>query len=93
MRFRYPPFRISVVLFQYHEEYQYPIRGHGRTCHAAPLSCASSFTDSPQHFDSWYYKLTPLMTYHSQNPRTCYTFPVLRVFDIRGDSQERNLRV
>jgi hypothetical protein len=40
MRFRYPLFRISVVLFQYHE-HQYPIRGCGRSCRADPLSCAN----------------------------------------------------
>jgi hypothetical protein len=30
---------------------------------------------------------------HSKNPRACYTFHILSVFDIRGDSQERVLRV
>jgi hypothetical protein len=33
------------------------------------------------------------MVYHSENTRAHYTFPVLRVFDIRGDSQERSPRV
>jgi hypothetical protein len=28
-----------------------------------------------------------------KNPRACYTSPVLRVFSIRGDSQERDPRV
>jgi hypothetical protein len=61
--------------------HQYPIRGHGRSCRACPLSCARSFTDSPRYFDSGDYKLR----------RACYTFLVLRVFEIRGDYQERNL--
>jgi hypothetical protein len=63
------------VLFQYHE-HQYPIRGHGRSCHAGPLSCARSFTDLPHHFDSRDYKLRPLMPYHSENTRACCTFPL-----------------
>jgi hypothetical protein len=39
-RFRFPRVYISVVLFQYHEEHHYPIRGHGRSWRAGPLSCA-----------------------------------------------------
>jgi hypothetical protein len=92
-RFRYPRFRISAVLFQCHEEHQYPIRGHGRSCRADSLSCARSFTDSPHHFDFGNYKSKPLMLHHSENARAYYTFPILRVFDIRDDSQERNPRV
>jgi hypothetical protein len=80
-RFLYPCFRVSAVLFQYHEEHQYSIRGHGRSCYAGPLSCARSFTDSPHHFDSRDYKLRSLTVYCSENLRECYTFPVLRVFD------------
>jgi hypothetical protein len=30
------------------------------------------------------------MVYHSENPRARYTFPILRVFETRGDLQERN---
>jgi hypothetical protein len=67
---RYMRFRISAVLFQYHEEHQYPIRGHGRRC-TGPLSCARSFTDSPNLFDSGDCKVWPLMVYHSENPRAC----------------------
>jgi hypothetical protein len=63
-----------------------------RSCRAGPLSCARSFTDSPHHFDSGDYKLRPLMMYDSENPRVCYTFPVLRIFNIRDDSQECNSR-
>jgi hypothetical protein len=51
---------------------------------------ARGFTDSLHHFDSGDYKVWSLMVYHSENPRVCYTFAVLRVFDIRGDSQESN---
>jgi hypothetical protein len=40
-------------------------------------------------FDYRDYKLRPLLVYHSENQRVCYAFPVLRVFDVRGDSQER----
>jgi hypothetical protein len=72
MRFRYPRFRNSAILFQYHEEHQYPIRGHGRTCRAGPLSCARSFTDSPHHFDSGYYKSRPVMVHHSENTCACF---------------------
>jgi hypothetical protein len=75
----YTRFSISAVLFQYHKEHQYPIRGHGRSCRAGPLSCARSFTDSPHHFDSGDYKLRPLMVYRSENTRE-FTFPVLRGF-------------
>jgi hypothetical protein len=46
-RFRSPRFCISLISFQYHEARQYPIRRHGRSCYACPLSCARSFTDSP----------------------------------------------
>jgi hypothetical protein len=67
--FRYLRFRISAVLFQYHEEHQYPIRGHGRSCRAVPLCCERSFTDSPHHFNSGDYKFVPLMVYHSENTR------------------------
>jgi hypothetical protein len=31
-RFCYPSFRISAVSFQYHEEHQYLIHGHVRSC-------------------------------------------------------------
>jgi hypothetical protein len=58
---------IRGVLFQYHEEHQYPIRGHGRSCRAGPLSCARSFTESPHHLDYGYYKLRSLIVYHSEN--------------------------
>jgi hypothetical protein len=64
-------FSLSAVLFQYHEEHQFPIRGHGRSCRAGPLG----YTDSPHHFDTGDYKLRPLMAYHSENTRACYTFP------------------
>jgi hypothetical protein len=76
-RFRYARFRISAVLFQYHKEHQYPIRGHGNSCQTVlhPLSCAGSFTDSPHHFDSGDYKLRPLMVYHSKNLRAFIRFP------------------
>jgi hypothetical protein len=90
--FAFPCFRISAVLFQYHE-HQYPIRGYGRSCRAGPLSCSRSFTDSSHHMDSGDYKLRPLMVYDSENTRACYTFPVLRIFDIRGHSQESKTRV
>jgi hypothetical protein len=56
MRFSYPRFRMSAVLFQYHEEHQNRIRGQVRSCRGGPLSCARSFTDSPHHFDSADYK-------------------------------------
>jgi hypothetical protein len=92
-RFCCPCFRLSSVLFQYHEEHQYHIRGHVRSCRAGPLSCARSFTDSPHHFYTGDHKLRSLMVYHSENTRTCYTFSVLRVFDLRGNSQERSPRV
>jgi hypothetical protein len=36
-RYRYPCFRKYAVIFQYHEEHQYPVRGHGRCCRAGPL--------------------------------------------------------
>jgi hypothetical protein len=85
-RFRYPRFCILTILFQY----QYPIRGHGRSCRAGPLSCARSFADSPRHFDFGDHKLRQLMVCHSENTRACYTFPVLRVFDTRVDQQERS---
>jgi hypothetical protein len=89
-RFRYPLFHISAVLFQYHEEHQYPIRGHVRNCRAGPLSCARSFSDSPHHFDFGDCKLRPLMVCHSEDARAYYTFSVLRFFDTRGNSHERN---
>jgi hypothetical protein len=73
MRFRYWRFRISTVLFQYHEEHQYRIRGYCRSCRAGALSCACSFTDSPHHFDFRDYKLRPLIMHQSENPRACYT--------------------
>lgn len=38
-RLRYPRFGISVVSFQYHAEYQYPIRGQGRSFRVHPPSC------------------------------------------------------
>jgi hypothetical protein len=79
--------------FECHEEHQYSIRGHDNSCRASAQSCARSFTDSPHHFDSWDYKLRPLMVHHSENTRACYTFPVLRGLNIRGDLQERNPRV
>jgi hypothetical protein len=68
-------FRTSAVLFQYHEEHQYPIRGHGRNCRAGPLSYARSFTNSPHHFHSGDYKLRPLMVYHTKNIRASIRFP------------------
>jgi hypothetical protein len=74
-RFRYSPFRISALLFQYYDEHQYPIRGHGRSCRACPMSCARSCTDSPHHFDSGYYKLRPDMEYHSENSRAFIRLP------------------
>jgi hypothetical protein len=86
-------FSLSAWLFQYHEEHQYPIRGHGRSCRAGPLSCARSFTYSPHHFDSGDYKFRPLMVFHPENALACCTFPVLRLFDINDDTQERNPRV
>jgi hypothetical protein len=57
------------LLFHYHGEHQYPIRGHGRSCCAGPMSCARSFTDSPNHFDYGDCKSRPLMVNHSENPR------------------------
>jgi hypothetical protein len=90
MRFHYPRLCISAVSFQYHEEHQYPICSHSRSYRAGPLSCEHSFTDSPHHFDSKDYKLRPLMVHHSENPWTCYMFPVLCVFDIHSDLQECN---
>jgi hypothetical protein len=93
MCFCYLHFCISTVLFQYHEEHQYPIRGHGRIGCTGPLTCMRSFTDLPHHFDSGDYKLRPLMMYHSENPQTCYIFPALSVFTIHGDVQEHNLHV
>jgi hypothetical protein len=82
---------LSAILFQCHEKHQYPIRDHGKSCRAGPLSCARSFTDSLHHVDSGGYKFRPLMVYHSENIRACYTFLILRVFDTRGNSQERYL--
>jgi hypothetical protein len=67
-RLRHPRFHTCVVLFQYHEEHnKYPIRENGRSCHAGPLSCARSFTESPHHCDSGDYKLRLLMVFHSEN--------------------------
>jgi hypothetical protein len=80
----YPHWSISTVLFQYHEEHQYPIRGNGRSCCAGPLSCVHSFTGSPHHCDSANYKWRPLMVCQSQNPRACDTFPILHVFNIHS---------
>jgi hypothetical protein len=56
------------ALFQHHEEYLYPIRGHLKRCRAIPLNFARSFTDSSHHFDSEFY--------HSENSRTylCFSF-------------------
>jgi hypothetical protein len=68
-------FLISTVLFQYHEEHQYLIHGHGRSYHAGPLSC--SFTNSPHYFDSGNCELRPLMVYHSEKP--CYMFSILHI--------------
>jgi hypothetical protein len=82
-----------LVLFQYHEEHQYPICGHSKSYHTSPLSCVCSFTDSPHHFDLRDYKLRPLMSYHSENPWSCYMFPVLRIFDTHSNLQEHNPRV
>jgi hypothetical protein len=62
---------------------------------AGPLSCASSFTDSPHHFDSGDYKLRPVMVYHSENQRACYTIPVLFLYTRRfaGKQPPRIARV
>jgi hypothetical protein len=73
-RFRSPRFRISAVLFQYHEEHQYPIHDHGRSCRAGQLRSARSFTDSSHHFDSGYCRLRPPMVYHSENSRALKLF-------------------
>jgi hypothetical protein len=62
-------------LFQYHEEHQYPIRGHGRSCRAGPLSCLRSFTESRHHFDSGNYRVRPVIVCLSKNPRTFIHFP------------------
>jgi hypothetical protein len=70
-----------VILYQYHENHQYPIRGHDKGCHAEPLNC------SPQHFHSADYKLRLLMVHHSENPWAFYVLPFV---DIRGDLQESN---
>jgi hypothetical protein len=53
---------------------QYPIRGHGRSCRAGPLSCARSFTDPPHRFDSGDCKLSPLTVHHSGNTRAFIRF-------------------
>jgi hypothetical protein len=81
--FQYPRFRVSAALFQYHEEHQYPIRGHVRSYRAGSQSCALSFTESLHHFDFREYKLRPLMVCHSENLRACCTFPFY-VPDVRG---------
>lgn len=47
----------------------------GRRCHADALSCACIFGDSRHHFDSRYYKLSPLMVSHSENTRTFIRLP------------------
>jgi hypothetical protein len=54
--------------------------------HAHKVARAVSLT-RPTIFDSGHYKLRPLMVYQLENPRACYTFPVLRVFDVRGRTQ------
>jgi hypothetical protein len=59
---------------------------------AGPLGCARSFIGSPHHFDSEEYKLRPLVASLRKFTSVCI-FPVLSVFDIRGNSQERNSRV
>jgi hypothetical protein len=82
--FRYTRFRISAVLFQYHQDLRFRIRGHATSCRWGPLRCARSFTDSPRHFASGDYKLTPLMMSHGK-----VVFPVLRVFDKSGYSNNR----
>jgi hypothetical protein len=88
--FCYPHFCIFMVLFQYHEEHQYPIHSHGRSCCAGLPSCARSFTDLLHHFDSGNYKLRPLMVYHSENSWAYHIYPVLCIFYIHGNSQEHN---
>jgi hypothetical protein len=79
-RFPYPRFCISAYLFPYHEDHQTLIGGHDRSCRAGPLSCARSFTDSSQYFDSGHYKLRPLMVDHSENTRTFVRFPFNALF-------------
>jgi hypothetical protein len=51
MHFFYLPVHISAVLFQFHEN-QYSTH----SCCTSPVSCISSFTDPPHHFDSGDYK-------------------------------------
>jgi hypothetical protein len=82
MYFHYSCFRMSVALFQYHEEHQYPICDHGRSRHAGLLSCTRSFTDSSHHFDSRDYKLRPLMECHSENMRAhlCFLFDAFFIY-------------
>jgi hypothetical protein len=45
-----------------------------------PTELRAQVANYPHHFDSEDCKLSPLFLYLSENPRACYTFPVLRVF-------------
>jgi hypothetical protein len=80
---------LFTVLFQYHEEHQYPIRGQILN----PITCVEP---SPGLSGN----VMQMIRSASQNSGAsltskwrCYTFPVSRVFIIRGDSQERDPRV
>lgn len=59
---------------------------------AAAEACLS-FTDSPHHSVSGYYKSRLFIVYHWENPLEYYTFLFLRVFNTRGDSQGQRPRV
>jgi hypothetical protein len=69
-RFHHPRFRISVVLFQYHEEHQYRIRGHGRSCRAGPLSCATPPPPKKKKTSSWWATLTKSIQVRDEIERT-----------------------
>jgi hypothetical protein len=86
MHFCHLNFHISASLFQYHEEHQYPIHSHSRSCCAGSLNCTHSFTHIPHPFESRDYKLRPVIAYHCDNPETCYIFAVLCIFSMCSNS-------
>jgi hypothetical protein len=89
--FRCPHFRISAVLSQY-PEHQYPICDHGRSCCAGPLSCVRFHWLAPP----FWLRGLQIKVCHGVRLRKStgiYMLPVLRVLDMRCDSQESNPRV
>lgn len=82
-RFFCPHFHIPAVFFQCHQKHHCPVRSHGRSCCAGPLSCARGFTDWPPPF---WFRGQQIKASHDvsvRNPRACFTFPVLYFFDTR----------